>query len=234
MDEVLAVGDMAFQKKCLDKMYDVSHKSGRTILYVSHNMDTIRQLCERVILLDHGKIMFDGDVEEGISKYLGEKGELSKVNDLNKIRDGVQSDYFYFTEMRFLDKDYPVFKLNEPIRMSFNFSTTKQISDLYIRMIFKSASGVKAGMTTSEVIPSIGSGNHAVTMSLEHEALAPGKYYIRLVAFTSNRIAIGVALDVIDDAFCIETIEDIDSSVGWNTNLWGYTKLPDLTIEEQE
>ena len=63
MDEVLAVGDMAFQKKCLDKMRDAAKKEGRTVLYVSHNMGTIRQLCDRCIVLDKGKIKFEGDVE---------------------------------------------------------------------------------------------------------------------------------------------------------------------------
>ena len=69
LDEVLAVGDMAFLKKCLDKMSDVSRTQGRTILYVSHNMNTIRQLCDRVVVLDHGKVVFDGDVEDGIGIY---------------------------------------------------------------------------------------------------------------------------------------------------------------------
>ena len=69
LDEVLAVGDMAFLKKCLDKMSDVSRTQGRTILYVSHNMNTIRQLCDRVVVLDHGKVVFDGDVENGIGIY---------------------------------------------------------------------------------------------------------------------------------------------------------------------
>ena len=69
MDEVLAVGDLAFQKKCLDKMGDVSREEGRTILYVSHNMDTIRRLCDRCVVLDKGKIIFDGDDEKAISYY---------------------------------------------------------------------------------------------------------------------------------------------------------------------
>ena len=64
MDEVLAVGDMAFQKKCLDKMREAAKKEGRTVLYVSHNMNTIRQLCDRCVVLDKGKIVFEGDVEE--------------------------------------------------------------------------------------------------------------------------------------------------------------------------
>ncbi len=69
MDEVLAVGDLAFQKKCLDKMGDVSCQEGRTILYVSHNMETIRRLCDRCIVLDKGTIVFDGDVEKAIEIY---------------------------------------------------------------------------------------------------------------------------------------------------------------------
>ena len=69
MDEVLAVGDITFQKKCLGKMGDVSRQEGRTILYVSHNMETIRRLCDRCIVLDKGKIVFDGDVERAINLY---------------------------------------------------------------------------------------------------------------------------------------------------------------------
>ena len=72
MDEVLAVGDIAFQRKCLDKMGDVSREEGRTILYVSHNMETIRRLCDRCIVMDKGRIIFDGDVEEAIAVYTEE------------------------------------------------------------------------------------------------------------------------------------------------------------------
>ena len=57
MDEVLAVGDMAFQKKSLDKMRDAAKKEGRTVLYVSHNMNTIRQLCDRCIVLNKGTVI---------------------------------------------------------------------------------------------------------------------------------------------------------------------------------
>ena len=56
MDEVLAVGDMHFQKKCIGKMRDLATEEDRTVLYVSHNMNTIRDLCDRCIVLDHGKI----------------------------------------------------------------------------------------------------------------------------------------------------------------------------------
>ena len=70
MDEVLAVGDMAFQKKCLDRMYSAAKEEGRTVIYVSHNMDTIRSLCDRCVVLDRGKVVFDGNVEDGIAAYI--------------------------------------------------------------------------------------------------------------------------------------------------------------------
>ena len=69
IDEILAVGDAKFQEKCLGKMDEVS-KSGRTILFVSHNMTAMRTLCTKGIYLSSGKILFDGDINECISKYL--------------------------------------------------------------------------------------------------------------------------------------------------------------------
>lgn len=70
VDEVLAVGDADFQKKCLGKMDDVSKKEGRTVLFVSHNMAAVRQLCTRGILLRNGELVFDGETEKTIDEYL--------------------------------------------------------------------------------------------------------------------------------------------------------------------
>jgi len=70
VDEVLAVGDMEFQKKCLGKMEDISSRDGRTVLFVSHNLQAISTLTNKVILLNAGKKAFDGNTEDGIQKYL--------------------------------------------------------------------------------------------------------------------------------------------------------------------
>ena len=70
VDEVLAVGDAAFQKKCLGKMKDVSSKEGRTVLFVSHQMTAIKALCNEAVLLDSGQIIFKGEVSGAIDKYL--------------------------------------------------------------------------------------------------------------------------------------------------------------------
>jgi lipopolysaccharide transport system ATP-binding protein len=70
VDEVLAVGDAEFQKKCLGKMGDVSKGEGRTILFVSHNMDSVRTLCNKGMVLNNGSILFNGEVDDAITNYL--------------------------------------------------------------------------------------------------------------------------------------------------------------------
>lgn len=84
VDEVLAVGDASFQKKCLGKMEDVS-KGGRTILFVSHNMKAIRNLCTKVIWLRDGQVVDSGETNEIIDRYLIESLKAGSVNDVKKL-----------------------------------------------------------------------------------------------------------------------------------------------------
>jgi lipopolysaccharide transport system ATP-binding protein len=72
VDEVLAVGDAQFQKRCLGKMQDVSKNEGRTILFVSHNMVAVRSLCRRCLVLSQGRLVHDGTAEKGTATYLQE------------------------------------------------------------------------------------------------------------------------------------------------------------------
>ena len=81
VDEVLAVGDAQFQKKCLNKINDVSKNEGRTVIFVSHNMPAVKQICSNGILLIDGNLAFNGIINETISKYLIN----NKANDINHI-----------------------------------------------------------------------------------------------------------------------------------------------------
>jgi len=78
VDEVLAVGDAQFQKKCLGKMEEVG-KEGRTVLFVSHNIAAITSLCRKVVLLDAGRVVYDGSVSDGITRYYSEGSGASSV-----------------------------------------------------------------------------------------------------------------------------------------------------------
>ena len=82
VDEVLAVGDAEFQKKCLGKMEDVSAKEGRTVILVSHQMPAIQNLCTRCILMDRGQLVQEGETEEVVSSYMSKGAELA-VGGLN-------------------------------------------------------------------------------------------------------------------------------------------------------
>ncbi len=78
VDEVLAVGDLAFQKKCLGKMQDIG-QTGRTVLFVSHNMQTITRLCQKAILLDHGRVAAQGEVNRIAAMYgMSDKGTTAE------------------------------------------------------------------------------------------------------------------------------------------------------------
>ena len=103
VDEVLAVGDAEFQRKCLGKMSDVSER-GRAVLFVSHTMAAIQQLCNRVIVLDRGRVAFDGATDEGIQLYM----RLTAGNRATEMagredRRGNQS--LRFTRVEFFDGD---------------------------------------------------------------------------------------------------------------------------------
>ncbi len=79
VDEVLAVGDAEFQKKAIGKMQDVSKGQGRTVLFVSHNMDAIRKLCPTSIILENGKLSFYGSTTKALDKYLGDGQQFNST-----------------------------------------------------------------------------------------------------------------------------------------------------------
>ena len=116
MDEVLAVGDMKFQKKCLSKMRQAAKRDGKTVLYVSHNMATIRDLCDRCIVLDKGKIVFDGDVDEGIARYLATKTQDSDCVDYSHYKrdNWYKRDNLRLQEVRMLSSRQGVLERREP------------------------------------------------------------------------------------------------------------------------
>lgn len=100
IDEVLAVGDADFQKKCLGKMDEITKKEGRTILFVSHNMAAIEQLCKRCILLEKGEVKMIGETDKVISTYLNiNSNAFSLPLSLRKDRQG--SGIVKFTDIRF-------------------------------------------------------------------------------------------------------------------------------------
>lgn len=115
IDEVLAVGDVEFQKKCLGKMDEVSKKEGRTILFVSHNMNAIEQLCSRVVLLDKGKVIKNSDnVRDVIKGYLHGKGGDNSASEWINAGNEYKNNYFIPNRLVLTDENGD--KLGMPTR----------------------------------------------------------------------------------------------------------------------
>ncbi len=151
IDEVLAVGDYEFQKKCLGKMQDVSKKQGRTVLFVSHNLGAVQNLCSSSILLESGKLRNFGSTSEVIKLYLGSQS-VSVFNRLSKPK-----DYnFWIKSITVLNKNLEVADSlfhNLPFVISVELEVTNLIKETYLlisildsnaRKIFSSETLIKS------------------------------------------------------------------------------------------
>ncbi|PYS98669.1 MAG: ABC transporter ATP-binding protein [Acidobacteria bacterium] len=123
VDEVLAVGDINFQKKCLRKMREVG-ESGRTVIFVSHDMASITRLCKRAIVLNHGSIVSDGPVEDVVSEYVAvEMGSRSERIFADEPQ-AVQSESVKFRKVRIVDADANTkgsFDIRQPIGVEMTY-----------------------------------------------------------------------------------------------------------------
>ena len=232
MDEVLAVGDMAFQKKCLDKMRDAATVEGKTVLYVSHNMNTIRKLCDRCIVLDKGRIIFDGEVEKAIALYLGNTKSLAIVNDCSGPRNkGYALDSkVVMNTVSFLDKDFPVFQPGEEVRLVVNLTSKMNAEDMAIRMTVYSEDK-PAGMATTKPCIVVREGINDVEMKMRLDWLAPGKYVINLSAYSVNEYGVNQLHDVVENCFAFEKIQRDDANnMNWEQRYWGHVMFPTLEV----
>ena len=180
MDEVLAVGDMAFQKKCLGKMGDEA-KSGKTVLYVSHNMATIRNLCTRSIVLKKGKIVFDGNVENAIGLYLDEgedKLECSyALTDEERAVYGLGRD-FHLEWLRF-NKAQPAYSSKERMRLTIKYDCRKYLNDVeFFLHVFNARTGAPVTLIMSERIDTT---NRECCFECDLSLFAEGNYYFENV-----------------------------------------------------
>lgn len=235
MDEVLAVGDMAFQKKCLEKMNDVSKTEGRTILYVSHNMKTIRQLCERCIVLESGEIIFNGDVEEGIEKYIGNKKNFHKYVDLELLhRDPEFSHHpITMTRLEFLDDNNGIYTVGSKLMLRFSFKSTEEKSNVFLRIIIKTAEDEPVTMmTTSQSFSVKKDINQTIDVECDLSMIAPGKYMISPVMYELGKLGNNVNLDGLKlvAGFEISEKEGFANNMTWRSRYWGHFLGKDLNI----
>lgn len=233
MDEVLAVGDMAFQKKCLNKMGDEA-QGGKTVLYVSHNMATIRNLCTRCIVLDKGKLIFNGEVEDAISVYMkNTEGELKKIYDVRNKK-ATSIDYgkqIVINQFEFLDKNSPVYNVDEIMKLRINWTVKNNIEKIRARIEIRYADGTVVGMTESKPFLSCDapkSGDAFFQMKMDN--LAPGTYYLRFSLFTLNLMGIHTGLSDVPEKIYFKVIDTISDRTGWLRQYWGSVRFDEMEV----
>jgi lipopolysaccharide transport system ATP-binding protein len=137
VDEVLAVGDAQFQKKCLGKIGDVAHE-GRTVLFVSHNMNAITALCSKVIVLKEGSVIFNGKAEESLN-YYGASGSVSGCIDLASKRPGA-----YLQSLNIIQNGKSssgILKADDKVDLVFSLKTSKPLSKTKLAVGFTNMRG---------------------------------------------------------------------------------------------
>jgi lipopolysaccharide transport system ATP-binding protein len=217
VDEVLAVGDIAFQKKCLGKMGDVA-RAGRTILLVSHQMAAINSLCSRCVLLEHGRIAFDGPTGAATARYYAESMKIGLTGeDLFERPRAEQNGKARFSSIAIqplsaegdeLEAAYPGCHL----RIEIELVCMRSFADCNLAVIFYDTNGYRVVDTNSGQkgqFVSLSAGQKVRACFLLREVLLrPGTYFVGLWLGRD-----GVeALDHIEHAVTLQIIESEETS----------------------
>ena len=156
VDEVLAVGDAAFQKKCLGKMGEVA-EGGRTVLFVSHNIGAIRQLCSRSILLDKGKVELIGLTDEVVNSYLNYEQDKAGAEFRWNFDDAPGDEFARLVSIRVCSiggESRSEFGTNEQIVVEVNYKILKRLSIFRIGFSLHSSDGTYIFYTADDDMPS--------------------------------------------------------------------------------
>jgi lipopolysaccharide transport system ATP-binding protein len=187
VDEVLAVGDSQFQKKCLDTMSDL-RTSGRTVLFVSHNMAAVENLCHRILWIDGGKVRQDGPASEVIKAYMSTFANAQHGGaSLEHVRSRTGNGEARFTGVEFLNAagqpiNYIPCGSHIIIRLHFRVYTT--ICDLRVGLELNTDTGMKLAGTnnwaTGYYVPVVDPGESYMDLEIDFLNIMPNRYYLSL------------------------------------------------------
>ena len=186
VDEVLAVGDAEFQKKAIGKMKDVSQGQGRTVLFVSHNMASIRQLCNHGVVLKNGMIDYIGSANECVDRYIASNYEMSQTHVwTNKNEDANKAIRLMSAELTDAEGvSKGIFSCDEDIMFNLIYNVRKKIPGLYGYLeVTKIPAYIKAIVSDSNdvrinYLEDLPLGESKVSVVIPKRTLAPGEYLI--------------------------------------------------------
>ena len=186
VDEVLAVGDMAFQQKCLGKMGQVS-KQGRTILFVSHNMTAVKALCSRAVLFEGGRVAVDGSVDSVVDRYLTGGRDTARTGliaeDAPRYSDRPGEAFFRSVRLTDLaDRAVTQLYFGQPFRVHYECDVLKEMPDGLFEVSISTQDGIHVSQSTTldgGALPRrLAPGRHVGSATFEGLTLLPRQYTI--------------------------------------------------------
>lgn len=189
VDEVLAVGDAAFQQKCMGKMGEVASE-GRTVLFVSHNMDAISSLTQRCIQLSDGQIVAEGEPDEIVTRYLNHVADKNRAGLVDLTPKDLQQRAFYLTQMQTLNREgqqQNVFMEREPIVVQMDFTVTRKLNALQLGCsINYQRFGRSIFSVPTELIKGLEPGDYSTTFEINPNFMRGGDYELHPKAFENG------------------------------------------------
>jgi len=225
VDEVLAVGDVNFQKKCLGKMDEISRCGGRTVLFVSHNMSSIIKLTTRAVVLSNGGVDYLGESRSAVQRYMtgDSKQSIIDFDTRNKNRQYKGTGEAIITFLRF-NRITPHFKFNEPISYCVEVQAVNNIPCIRAAMTVYRKDGAPVGNSFSPEITGLASGErYEMDVRLPPCRLAPGSYYCAVSIGRGDNLRGLVDYDIITDTLFFDVMpeENEFGALGeWNPG-WG-------------
>jgi lipopolysaccharide transport system ATP-binding protein len=179
VDEVLAVGDAQFQKKCLGKMENVSKNDGRTVLFVSHNMGVLKKLCDRAIYLQKGQMIGDGKVQDIISMYLSTDNDNSQDDDSDTVNERPNSlcSITVFRVVNRLNERSKEFFFREEMKMEIDLVVKSHLTQVIFDVRIVNTLGDVVAYAYTRETYSFRPGNVRLTIAINSQLL-PGEYTI--------------------------------------------------------
>ena len=208
MDEVLAVGDAEFQKKCINKMNEIVAVNNRTVLFVSHNMDTIRKMCDRCIVLEKGRLIFDGDVESAIDLYSHQTEISPGIISTEHISRRIFriDNALRVEEIEIIGKTSAYYEYNETQEIKLRCTVERPLHNVWFAFPVYSDRGTKLGTVYSDGIDELEAGEKILRMQFNLNNLLPGRYSLWIIAKSEDQETSAYNHDVVQDAVQFEIV----------------------------
>jgi lipopolysaccharide transport system ATP-binding protein len=235
VDEVLAVGDAQFQKKCIGKMQEVSYQQGRTVIFVSHNLAAVLQLTSSAIVLEKGRVRYIGPTEKAVELYSGgvesESNVFFDVENTPRKYPGTQAARF--VSFRF-DSAAPIFSTGADFSYYAKIRAHEDIPRMRFSITIFTVEGIPVGSCFSVEGPGLKKGEEAeVKITLPGPRLAPGHYYCGTAVGKGDHRSGHVDFDVVLEtlAFEIRPEEGEGGTVASWVHGWGAIVFPELACD---